>query len=73
MAHSNDKRSQPETLEEYRQRAAECERLAASSELKRNREIFLQLAATWHRLADEDEALARDTPATPKRPSPPPE
>ncbi len=73
MADGSGKRSRPETPAEYRERAAECERLAADSQTERNRETYLRIAATWRRLADEDEALARDAPATPKRPSPPPE
>ncbi len=73
MADGSGKRSRPETPAEYRERAAECERLAAASQTEKYRETFLHIAATWRRLADEDEALDGDAPAIQKRPSPTPE
>jgi hypothetical protein len=47
------------TPEEYRQRAADCERVAAETSSADVRETMLEVAARWRRLADEDEAASR--------------
>jgi hypothetical protein len=41
--------------EEFRKRAAECERLAETSTSQRGRETLLFIAARWRALAEEDE------------------
>ena len=41
--------------EEFRKRAAECERLAETSTSQRARETLLFIAARWRALAEEDE------------------
>jgi hypothetical protein len=46
----------PKTPEDYRARAAACERLAASATSSEAREIMHYLAMRWRTLADEDEA-----------------
>jgi hypothetical protein len=46
----------PETPQDFRDRAAECERLASEAGNPRVRETLLYVAATWRRLAKEDEA-----------------
>ena len=48
----------PETPQELRDRAADCERQAAETTLPRVRETLLYVAARWRELADEDEARA---------------
>jgi hypothetical protein len=45
----------PETPEDYRRRAAECEQLAATAQEHRVRESLFDVAARWRALADEDE------------------
>lgn len=46
----------PRTPQDFRDRAAECERLAEQFANPAVRETMLHVAATWRRLADEDEA-----------------
>jgi hypothetical protein len=41
--------------EEFRKRAAECERLAETSGDPRARETLLHVASRWRAMADEDE------------------
>jgi hypothetical protein len=45
----------PRTSHDFRDRADECERLAAKHDNSAVREDLLGVAATWRRLADEDE------------------
>jgi hypothetical protein len=45
-------RSEPQ---EFRERAAECERLAKVSTSRRDRETLLFVASRWRAMADEDE------------------
>jgi hypothetical protein len=42
--------------EEYRERAAECERLAGETRDPQSRDILLNLAKRWRELAAEEEA-----------------
>ena len=51
-----------DVLEEYRRRAAECERLAQDAITEEHRETILKIAATWRSLADQRErmGLAQD-------------
>jgi uncharacterized protein involved in copper resistance len=46
----------PKTPQDYRVRAAACERLAASATSSQSREIMHYLAMRWRALADEAEA-----------------
>jgi hypothetical protein len=48
-------RPSPKTPEDYRARAATCERLAASATSSESREIMHFLATRWRDLADEAE------------------
>ncbi len=48
--------SPPKTPQDYRVRAAACERLADSATSSETREIMHYLAMRWRALADEDEA-----------------
>jgi hypothetical protein len=45
-----------ETPQEFRDRAAECERKAAEVSAPEFRETLLYVASRWRELADEDEA-----------------
>ena len=54
----------------FRERAAECERLAAECVDPRARETLRYVASRWRALADEDER--RWNPGDPERQSPPP-
>jgi hypothetical protein len=51
--------TKPQTPQDYRTRAAACERLAATALSPENREIMRYLAMRWRTLADEDEAKGR--------------
>ena len=46
----------PRTPQEFRERAAECERLAASAPTPETRETMLYVASRWRAMAEEDEA-----------------
>ena len=50
------------TPQDYRERADECERLAADAVMPATRETMLYLAARWRSLAAEDEAKAQSNP-----------
>ena len=53
----------PRSPQEFRERAAECERLAEKFENPELRATMLDVAATWRRLAAQDEArMARLEP-----------
>jgi hypothetical protein len=43
-----------ERVEYYRERAAECERLAAQATSPENREILLSMSMRWRELAGDD-------------------
>ena len=43
--------------EDYVKRAEECERLAAECQTESNREIFLDIAAKWRRMAADAAAV----------------
>jgi hypothetical protein len=45
----------PETPDDYRRRAGECEQLAVSAQEPSVRESLFHVAARWRALADEDE------------------
>jgi hypothetical protein len=51
-------RPHPKTPEDYRERAAECKRLAEDA-TPTTRETMLYLANRWRALADEDEARSK--------------
>lgn len=51
-------RPHPKTPEDYRERAAECERLAEDA-TPTTCETMLYLANRWRALADEDEARSK--------------
>ena len=55
--------------QDYRQRAAACERQAELATQESTREMMLYLALRWHALADEAEGKK---PLQPRAPSPPP-
>lgn len=44
------------TPQDFRERAIECERLAAAALEPHARETLLYVAAQWRRMAEEDEA-----------------
>ena len=48
--------SPPKTPQDFRARAASCERLADSATSPETRETMLYLASRWRALADQDEA-----------------
>jgi hypothetical protein len=60
-------RPSPKTPEDYRARAAACERLAASATSAESREIMHFLATRWRGLADEVEGKSpgRQAQSTP--------
>lgn len=43
------------TVRDYRERAAECERLARQSRSEKRRQEFLRIAESWRKLAGEHE------------------
>jgi hypothetical protein len=43
-------------LDEYRQFAAECLKMAQTAEVEQNRAIFLQMARVWFGLAEREES-----------------
>jgi hypothetical protein len=45
-----------DTPQEFRYRAAECERKSAEAQLPEVRKTLLHVALRWRELADEDEA-----------------
>jgi len=47
-----------ETPPDFRDRAAECDRLAATALNPKTRETMLYIASRWRALADENEARA---------------
>ena len=49
----------PKTPQDYRDRAAECERLAADMWEPRARETLLYVASRWRAMANADEARQR--------------
>jgi len=51
-----------ERVEYYRERAAECERLAAQSTSPENRELLLYMAMRWRALAGDDVTLPEPPP-----------
>jgi hypothetical protein len=51
----------PPRPEFYRERAAECERLAAQAAKAETRETMLYLAMRWHALADEASPKTKPT------------
>jgi hypothetical protein len=53
--------SSPRTPQDYRERADECERLAADAVMPATRETMLYLAARWRSLAAEAEAKAQSS------------
>ena len=55
-----------DVLAHYRQRAAECERLAEQAITEDHRQTILRIAGTWRALADQRERLelTRDKPAS---------
>ncbi len=55
----------PVTPEEFRERAAECERLAQESFRPHDREVMLYAATRWRELADEEDAARRAAPSAP--------
>ena len=58
----------PMSIEEYRQRSEECERLAETATSAHVRETMLYLAERWRALTDEGEA--KDRRAKPQRTRP---
>jgi hypothetical protein len=46
----------PKTPQDFRERAAECERLAEKAIRPEYRETLLYVASRWRALAEEDEA-----------------
>ena len=58
----------PATPQDFRDRAAECERLAATMQEPAARETLLYVASRWRAIADADE---RGHPAETKDASPP--
>jgi hypothetical protein len=67
-----DSRSRPTTPAEFREHAADCERLAELAMVPERRAVFLSIAAKWHQLANEEEALSRfrEASASPRSPTP---
>ena len=59
----------PKAPQDYRVRAAACERLADSATSSETREIMHYLAMRWRALADEDEAKRK--PPDNSHPEPP--
>ena len=59
----------PMSVDDYRQRAEECDRLAASSTSPHVREIMLFVASRWRALAD-DEAAKISQPKLAAKPRP---
>jgi hypothetical protein len=57
----------PKTAEDFRARAASCDRVAESAIIPKKREIMRYLAARWRAFADEGEAKRglSDRPAQP--------
>jgi len=51
-----------ERVEYYRERAAECERLAAQATSPENRELLLYMAMRWQALAGHDVTLPEPPP-----------
>lgn len=49
------RRHREHTPADYRERAAECERLAETAVDEANRKILLDLAARWRALANEND------------------
>lgn len=49
----------PRTPQDFRERAAECERLAELASRPETRETLLYVASRWLALAEEDEARLR--------------
>jgi hypothetical protein len=45
----------PETSDDYRRRAVECEQLAATAQVPDVRDLLFRVAARWRSLADQDE------------------
>jgi hypothetical protein len=59
-----------ETPQDFRERAATCERLAETAMLLEEREVLLRIASRWRALAEEDEkrlklGKLKTEPATP--------
>jgi hypothetical protein len=52
------------TPQEYRERAADCERLAGEAARPHDREAMLYAAKRWHDLAEEEESKLRQEPKT---------
>ena len=44
----------PKTREDYRERAVNCERMAAKTKDPQVRQTFLYIASKWHALAADD-------------------
>jgi hypothetical protein len=53
----------PKTPEDFRERAANCERMAAKTKDRQVRETFLYIASKWRALAADDER-ERTRPST---------
>jgi hypothetical protein len=49
-----------EKSEQYRRFAEECVRMASATTEERTRAIFMQMAQTWFRLAEEKQASRGD-------------
>jgi hypothetical protein len=49
----------PKTPQDFRERAAECERLAETAKNPATRETLLYLASRWRALAEEDEGQSK--------------
>jgi hypothetical protein len=56
----------PMSIEDYRQRCEECERLAETATSPYVRETMRYLAVRWRNLADEEEAKERHRPKPPR-------
>jgi hypothetical protein len=52
------------TPEEYRERAADCDRLALEARRPHDREAMQYAAQRWRDMAEEEESKARQRPRT---------
>lgn len=58
-----------ELLDEYRRRAAECDRLAAEAITEEHREAILKIASTWRSLAEQRDRMDLTRKDAPTRPT----
>ena len=56
---SNSDGADPMEIHDFLVRAAECERLAQEATTESTRKVFLDIAAKWRALANDDVILAR--------------